>query len=168
MAPAGANLTLSPMTADQVSVTHVSDVDWPWMATVDANATMLAAATLLTELDVGILGVVDDGELVGVVGERDVVRACTMDRDLQSAPVTEFMTKDPVTISTSSDISSAAFKMVAAHVRHLPVVEGTTVVGMVSARDLLAAVTNTNGSAVQPRRSVVSSIRRGPRVRGGR
>jgi CBS domain-containing protein len=75
--------------------------------------------------------------LVGIFTERDVLRAAASGSDLTTSPVSEWMSRDPVTAGPDMDADDAAEIMMAQGFRHLPVVEGTTVLGIVSLRDIL-------------------------------
>ena len=119
---------------------RVSDLEWPWLATVDEDATVQAAANLMAELDIGAVGVLHDGVLDGVLSERDVIRACAAGIDLRAVAVKSLMSPAPHVIPLSADVRDAAMAMAATRVRHLPVVEGDRVVGMISSRDLLEAL----------------------------
>jgi CBS domain-containing protein len=75
--------------------------------------------------------------LLGIVTERDVLRAAASGADLSSSPVSEWMTNDPVTANPDMDADDAAEIMMSQGFRHLPVVEGKRVAGIVSLRDIL-------------------------------
>jgi len=77
--------------------------------------------------------------LVGIFTERDVLRAAASGRDLIASKVSEWMTAHPVTCEPDTDSEEAAEVMLRDGFRHLPVVDGSKVVGVVSLRDLLSA-----------------------------
>jgi CBS domain-containing protein len=81
--------------------------------------------------------VMDGSWLVGIFTERDVLRAAASGSDLTSSPVSEWMTRDPVTAGPDVDADDAAETMMGQGFRHLPVVDGTAVLGIVSLRDIL-------------------------------
>ena len=81
--------------------------------------------------------VMEGSWLVGIFTERDVLRAAASGSDLTSSPVSEWMTRDPVTAGPDVDADDAAETMMGQGFRHLPVVDGTTVLGIVSLRDIL-------------------------------
>jgi CBS domain-containing protein len=81
--------------------------------------------------------VMEGSTLLGIVTERDVLRAAAARADLSSAKVSEWMTEDPVTATLDMDTGDATEIMMSQGFRHLPVVEGMTVVGIVSLRDLI-------------------------------
>ena len=81
--------------------------------------------------------VMGDGWLQGIFTERDVMRAAAAGVDMSSSSVSEWMTRDPVTVEPETDTEDAADMMLAQGFRHLPVVQGRTVLGIVSLRDIL-------------------------------
>jgi CBS domain-containing protein len=81
--------------------------------------------------------VMEGSMLLGIFTERDVLRAAATSGDLTSARVSEWMTEDPVTATPDTDADAATETMMSQGFRHLPVVEGTSVVGIVSLRDIM-------------------------------
>jgi len=77
--------------------------------------------------------------LSGVLTERDVLRAAASGADLTTSRVAEWMTPDPQTASPDTTAEAAAQMMLLNGFRHLPVVDGRTICGIVSLRDLFAA-----------------------------
>jgi CBS domain-containing protein len=109
------------------------------LVTVVSGATVAEAATVMGERKVGSALVIDAGELVGIFTERDIVRALSQDFDAPGHPITHWMTRDPATITPETTVKEALDMMLTRGFRHLPVVDGTTPVGMVSMRDLSRA-----------------------------
>ena len=81
--------------------------------------------------------VMEGSVLLGIFTERDVLRAAASGADLSSSPMVDWMTNDPVTANPDMDADDAAEIMMAQGFRHLPVVEGTSITGIVSLRDIL-------------------------------
>jgi|SRR5918992_872399 CBS domain-containing protein len=77
--------------------------------------------------------------LIGIITERDMLRAVASGNDLNRIPVKDWMTRDPVTSRPETDTEEAARIMLANGFRHLPITEGAGVVGIVSLRDVLSA-----------------------------
>jgi CBS domain-containing protein len=88
---------------------------------------------------VGAVLVLEDGALRGILTERDVLRAVGEGR-VEGTTVADWMTRDPETIEPTESTDMAATLMIHGGFRHLPVVEGGTVVGIVSIRDLMRVV----------------------------
>ena len=82
---------------------------------------------------------VDGPWLLGIFTERDALRVAAAGTDPKTAAVRDWMTKDPVTVDPETDSDDAAAIMATEGFRHLPVVDGDSVVGVVSLRDVLAA-----------------------------
>jgi CBS domain-containing protein len=96
------------------------------------------AARRMTDFDVGCVAVVDDtGRLTGVVTERDIARRIVAPGlDPEKTTVGQFMTRNPDTLSPDDSPLDALELMWIRKFRHLPVVDGDRLVGMVSIRDL--------------------------------
>lgn len=88
----------------------------------------------------GSLGVVDGRAVVGVLTERDVVRALAGDADPTEATVAEWMGRDPDVFDPATDVFDAAAWLLESGYRHLPVMAGAELLGIVSLRDLLRAI----------------------------
>lgn len=107
----------------------------------EATRTLREAIRLMADHEVGALAVLRHGRLTGILTERDVIRACAEDADLDSMSVDDWMTQDPDSLDPDMTVNAAADWMLAAGYRHLPVVEGVDLVGMVSIKDVLWALT---------------------------
>lgn len=105
---------------------------------VDENARLKQAISELATHHVGVLVVVDAaGEPVGILSERDVVKAIAEGMDIQNGLVTNAMTRLLVSCSLDDSDGSVMDRMAKANVRHLPVKHFGKLVGVVSARDIL-------------------------------
>lgn len=105
---------------------------------IEAWQTVREAARLMHEGKFSCLPVTSGGELVGIITERDIVEAMACSEEPQQAGVFDYMTETPNTVRSDDDCSVAVTEMLAAGIRHLPVVDdGASLVGIVSARDLL-------------------------------
>jgi CBS domain-containing protein len=103
--------------------------------TSDAPVAQVAASMLKGRFGSAI--VMEGSWLSGIFTERDVLRAAASGADLTSSPVSEWMTNDPVTADADMDADEATEIMMSRGFRHLPVVEGKTLIGIVSLRDIL-------------------------------
>lgn len=106
---------------------------------VAPEACLRAAARAMTEHDVGVAVVEDLDEMVGIVSERDLVRAMAKGLDLDLTRVDDVMTRDVVTVGPDWEIYEATAEMAAHHIRHLIVQGGGRVLGVLSVRDVLLA-----------------------------
>jgi CBS domain-containing protein len=102
---------------------------------VEPDATLQDAAARMHARRVGAVVVVEDGRLVGILTERDVLRAVATGGI--DGPVSQAMTRGPETVEPDEPAGQAGALMIHGGFRHLPVVEGETVVGMISIRDLV-------------------------------
>lgn len=112
------------------------------VASVTAEDTVLDAAKTMRDRKIAALIVVDaNGDLTGIVTERDIVfRATAEGKDPSTAKISEIMTSNPDTLSPSDSASDALELMQTRNYRHLPVVEGSKCIAVVSVRDLFHSV----------------------------
>ena len=110
--------------------------------TIDRNARIREAARLMHDNRIGSVLVVDDeGKLIGIVTERDIVFACAEGWNADQHYVWEVMSENPITIKPKDTIGMALEKMGEAGVRHLPVVDDDNKpVGVVAFRDIANAI----------------------------
>jgi CBS domain-containing protein len=108
------------------------------LATTAPSATVGELLGLLAQYNVGALPVVDGGQLVGIVSERDVVRQLhERGHDLLDARVGDIMSADVVTCSPRDRAADLARVMTDRRIRHLPVCDESGLVGIVSIGDLV-------------------------------
>ncbi len=105
--------------------------------------TLGEAAEKMVDKTVGAAAVKDYGRLIGILTERDLLRAIAGRVHTSEARVREWMTANPITAGPNDDVDSAAQTMVENNFRHLPVVDGDSVVGMLSLRRAVAAQLDT-------------------------
>jgi len=117
---------------------RISNVAHRGVVGVQTCEPMVDAVRVMLSEDVGALVVYEGEAMVGIITERDVVRAFAETAGRADATVGEYMTSEPAVVTPSDDSLEAAIRMIELGVRHLPVVEFGEPVGMVSARDLLA------------------------------
>jgi CBS domain-containing protein len=112
------------------------------IATLNPADSVKDAVTMMTERKIGAVIVVDNNaRLAGIFTERDLVnRVVAKGLDAASVPLSKVMTADPDTLGPNDSAMSALDLMSARRYRHLPVVDGDKVVGMVSIRDLFNVV----------------------------
>jgi CBS domain-containing protein len=102
------------------------------------DQTIRDAARYMTERRVGAISVIEDTRLVGVLSERDIMaRAVAAGLDLDRTRVADVMTRDIVVGKADDSHEDGLRKMKQAGCRHLPVIQGDRLMGMVSQRDLL-------------------------------
>jgi CBS domain-containing protein len=101
--------------------------------------TLGEAAQRMAEQEVGSAVVLEHGRLIGILTERDLLKAVAGRVHSSEARVREWMTEEPITASESTTDSEALETMMEHGFRHLPVVEGERTIGIVSIRDVMAA-----------------------------
>ncbi len=119
-------------------MTELRDIMTEDVLTVAPEDTLGEVATKMVERSVGSVVVADFGRIIGVLTERDIMRAVAARTHSSDARVREWMTADPITASAGSSVEDAAQTMFDNGFRHLPVVEGDHAIGIVSIRDVAA------------------------------
>jgi CBS domain-containing protein len=108
------------------------------VATISADSTVTDAIHILGERRIGALPVVEEGQVRGIMSERDVIY-CLKDIGPEALgwPVSRVMTSPAITVEPSTPVLSALAMMTQKRMRHLPVVDGGRLVGIVSIGDLV-------------------------------
>ena len=105
---------------------------------IGPNATVIDAIRFMDEKNVGALPVVDHGKLVGIVSERDYTRKVILKgRSSKDTPVSDIMTKELVTVNPRDGVTECMRIITEKRVRHLPVLEGADLVGILSIGDVV-------------------------------
>lgn len=107
------------------------------LVTARPDETAAAAIRRMLDANVGSVVVCEESVPVGIFTERDVLKLAGDGADFETTRVATAMTRSPLTISADDGILAAAELMGTRKVRHLPVVEGDNLVGIVSMRDVL-------------------------------
>lgn len=104
---------------------------------VTGDATVLQASELLETHNVGALAVMEAGEMIGILSERDIVRrAVARRKPPETTRVAEIMTPDPQTVGPETSLVIAMDLMLRGGFRHLPVIDDGKIYGMLSMRDV--------------------------------
>jgi CBS domain-containing protein len=109
--------------------------------TCSTESTLAEAARRMTVESHGALPVTLHDRLIGIITERDMVRAMADRRNPETTTVGEFMTPEPDSLEPDVEVADAALWMLAAGYRHLPVVTDGQVIGMLSIKDIMWALT---------------------------
>src|SRR5438270_9781890 len=106
--------------------------------TLDASRTVLEAARCMMEHNIGAVPIMRDGKLLGILSERDIMnRVVAVGRTPGTTAVSEVMTANPRTVNADESIEECLFVMREFGFRHLPIVDGKDLTGLVSLLDLL-------------------------------
>jgi CBS domain-containing protein len=124
---------------------------------VPSTASVRDVARTMSERNIGAIAVLDSGKLVGIFSERDVLtRIVAEGRNPDDTRVDSVMTKDMIVAAPADDINDALQKMHERNCRHLPVVQGGNLVGMISIRDLLQVDDDANRAKASFLRELVT------------
>lgn len=105
---------------------------------VDASRTVLEASRFMMEHNIGALPVMRDGALAGIISERDIMnRVVAVGRTPGHTAVSEVMTANPRAVGADETVDECLFIMREFGFRHLPIVDGPELKGLVSLRDIL-------------------------------
>lgn len=118
---------------------QVRDIMTTEVLTTSDGQPVAEVTGMMVKARVGSAVVMQGSWLAGILTERDVLRAAASGADLTKSPVSEWMTRNPITATPDTTIGEAANVMLANGFRHLPVVEGRELEGVVSIRDVLAS-----------------------------
>ncbi len=106
--------------------------------TCSADASLAEVTALMNRRQIGSVVVTDRSSILGILTERDLLRATAERVDAGSEPVRRWMTSEPDVLDRDEEVGTAWSSLTHHHYRHLPVVDGDDLVGMVSMRDLLS------------------------------
>jgi IMP dehydrogenase len=123
---------------------------------VPPATTVLDAAQLMNDRGIGAVLVTEGPALAGIFTERDLMRRVVATRrDPATTPVSQVMTASLVTISTTATVEECASLMTARRIRHLPVLDGETLTGVVTIGDLMAFQVDEQASTIAQLNSYV-------------
>jgi CBS domain-containing protein len=120
-------------------VTQLREIMTTEVLTTSAERSVAEVTSRMVKARVGSAVVLEGSWLAGILTERDVLRAAASGSDLTRSPVSEWMTRNPTTATSDMTVGEAAEVMLANGFRHLLVVEGRELKGVVSIRDVLAS-----------------------------
>ena len=118
----------------------IGDVMRTRVVTVNTDEPVRLAVLRMLEEGVGSVAVCDGGRLVGIFTERDVLGLAGEGTDLDAVRIGDVMTREPLTVDAGVPVLDAARLMGERKIRHLPVVEGEHLLGMVGIRDILGSL----------------------------
>jgi CBS domain-containing protein len=109
--------------------------------TIAPEATVLEAIRLMAQHNIGALLVMTEGNVDGIVSERDCIRKVELEgRSSKDTPIAEIMTSKVISIDCTQPLEECMALMLDKNIRHLPVYDGTKLLGVLSVRDVLKEV----------------------------
>jgi len=124
-----------------LNVQQLLDLKPSQSTTISGDTSLQDALELMGRLTISSLLVIEDRSLVGIISERDYIRKAVPRRIAPwDIKVSELMTRDVITVRGVDSLKTCMDLMCTKRIRHLPVVDGETVVGMISITDVLSAV----------------------------
>lgn len=105
---------------------------------VEPSIMVYAAIELMCQRNIGGLLIVESGKLVGIFTERDYARKLILKgKSSKNTPISELMTQNPITVNPENSIEDCMNLMTGKFIRHLPVVDGDKLIGLVSIGDVV-------------------------------
>jgi CBS domain-containing protein len=131
-------------------VKHLLDTKGREIIAIAADASVLDAIKIMADKGVGSLLVMQGDKLLGIVTERDYARKVIIKgRSSESTEVGEIMTSQVVTASVQDTVNKCMTVMTRRKIRHLPVVDGDAVIGLISIGDLVQAIISDQQEEIQ-------------------
>ena len=125
---------------------------------VRPDESVFAGLQMLAQNEVGALMVMEHGKLVGVISERDYTRKVALQgRNSKETLVADIMTRNVISVTPATGTRHCMALMSEKRIRHLPVMEGDTVLGMISIRDIMDDIIATHESTIAQLESYIHS-----------
>ena len=138
-------------------VNHLLDKKGRHVYSVQPEASVYEAIEIMAEKSIGAVVVMSNEQLVGIMSERDYARKVIIKgRSSQQTRVADIMTTDVVTTSGAENVNECMNTMTERRIRHLPVVEDGSVVGMISIGDLVEAIISDQREEIQQLEQYIS------------
>ena len=125
--------------------------------TIPPTATVYQAIQMMAERNIGALPVTENGRLIGIISERDYMsKVALKGKSSKETPVSDIMTRDPVTVGPDESVSKCMEIITEHRIRHLPVVEGEELHGIVSIGDLVKWIIATQRMTIEQLNAYIS------------
>jgi len=137
-----------------ILLTKKSDV-----ISIAPDETVFAAVKLMSEKNIGAVPVMDGKKLVGILSERDYARRVVLEgRSSEKTLVKDIMTDNVITISPANTFEECMELMTEKRLRHLPVVENNSVIGMISIGDVVKAIISEQHLKITSLQSIINEL----------
>ncbi len=133
------------MTVNQILSTKGNDV-----YSVVSTISVYDAIKIMSEKNVGAILVIEEGQLKGIFSERDYARKIILkDKSSKTTMVQEIMVSNVFTVQPTDDLDNCMEMMISRRIRHLPVVENDTVIGLISIGDVVKSIIEKQKETIQ-------------------
>ncbi len=140
-----------------VSIGQVLKAKGSGYSFIHPSRTAFDALEIMAERNIGALLVMDDNKLVGMFSERDYARKVILrGRSSKTTQVRDLMSSPPITTRPGTTISECMRLMTKSHIRHLPVMEGDSVMGVVSIGDVVNTIIADQENTIQDLESYIT------------
>jgi CBS domain-containing protein len=127
--------------------------------TVEGQQSVLDVAKFMVERKIGAVPVLDGGKLVGIFSERDIMKRVLVEgKDPKKAKVSDVMTPNPLVVTADESFDNCMILMKQHGFRHLPILDGAKLLGLVSLRDLLLHEVDEKDGEVKMMRAYMHSM----------
>jgi CBS domain-containing protein len=124
---------------------------------ISPDATVFAGLTLMADKNIGALLILENDRPVGIMSERDYARKIILEgRSSRDTKIRSIMTTRLVSVSPSDSVEHAMALMTREHIRHLPVMEGNSVLGLVSIGDLVNTIISAQSMEINQLHSYIA------------
>ena len=125
--------------------------------TISPDSTVLQAITLMANIGIGAVVVTENDKVVGILSERDYTRKIAlMQRTSDHTTVAEIMTPKVISVTRNNTVDECLGLMTDRHLRHLPVMEGETLIGFISIGDLVKATMDDQRKLIEQLQQYIS------------
>jgi CBS domain-containing protein len=140
------------------TVQNIIDTKGSHVWSIEADVSVFEALEYMAEKNIGAVIVVHDGELAGIMSERDYARKIIlMSRVSKETRVSEIMTPDPLCVSPTETVADCMQLMTDNRIRHLPVIDEGELAGLISIGDVVSAVIDDQAFMIDQLESYITS-----------
>lgn len=139
------------------TVAHILKTKGSAVSSVNPSIMVREALRIMAEKNIGAIVVMENEKLVGIFSERDYARKIILkDKSSKTTPISEIMTEELITVKPETNIDDCMVIMTEKHIRHLPVMEGEKLVGVISIGDLVKNIIEEQKFRIQNLESYIS------------
>jgi CBS domain-containing protein len=146
---------MNPNSSISEILSHKGSSVW----SISPDATVFEAIQLMAEKNVGAVLVIEKGKLVGIISERDYTRKVVLKgKSSKTATVREILSSHVIHVSPSQTVEECMRLMTDHHIRHLPVLDGDKIVGIVSIGDLVNWIITAQHTAISQLQTYITGV----------